>query len=70
MGSMKQFGIYLAIFGAASFVLNMMHLEFRILSWIDSWGRTTGIAIRIGLIVLGAVVFFIGMKRDKAAASE
>ena len=64
---MKQFGITLVLFGIGSFVLNLMHYEFRLLMWIDQWGRGAGIAIRVGLIVLGAALFFFGLKREKEA---
>ncbi len=64
---MKQLGISLALFGIGSFILNFMHYEFRLLMWIDHWGRGAGIAIRVGLIVLGAALFFFGMKREKEA---
>ncbi|MBN8220008.1 MAG: hypothetical protein J0L53_03740 [Spirochaetes bacterium] len=64
---MKQFGITLVLFGIGSFVLNLMHYEFRLLMWIDQWGRGAGIAIRVGLVVLGAALFFFGLKREKEA---
>jgi hypothetical protein len=52
---MKSWGMWLFIFGAGSFVLNMLGMEFVILGWIDNWGATTGIAIRVGLMVAGQV---------------
>ena len=64
---MKQFGITLVLFGIGSFVLNLMHYEVRLLMWIDQWGRGAGIAIRVGLVVLGAALFFFGLKREKEA---
>ncbi|MFK7888336.1 MAG: hypothetical protein AB8G16_15860 [Gammaproteobacteria bacterium] len=60
----------MAIFGAGSFVLNMMGREFSLLSWIDNWGPTVGIGIRAGLIVVGAILFFVGMKQENAAAGS
>lgn len=62
---MKQFGISLGLLGIGSFILNLMHYEFRWLMWIDQWGRGAGIAIRVGLIVVGAALFFFGMKKEK-----
>lgn len=62
--------MWMAIFGAGSFVLNMMGREFSLLSWIDNWGPTVGIGIRAGLIVVGAILFFVGMKQENAAAGS
>lgn len=63
---MKSIGMWMAILGVGSFILNMMGREFSLLSWIDSWGPTVGIGIRVGLIVVGAILFFMGMKQEKA----
>lgn len=63
---MKSIGSLLFIFGAGSFVLNLLGMEFTLLSWIDTWGATTGIAIRVGLIVVGAALWFIGRKQAAA----
>ena len=63
---MKSWGKWFVIFGAGSFVLNLLGMEFVILSWIDSWGPTVGIAIRVGLIVSGAAMWLIGHKKEAA----
>ena len=67
---MRQFGIYVLIFGAGSMLLNLFGYEFRLLSWIDSWGEGVGWGIRIGLIALGAVMFFLGKPAEDADASS
>ncbi|MCI4567932.1 hypothetical protein [Lysobacter sp. CFH 32150] len=61
---MKSFGGLLFIFGVGSFVLNLLGMEFKLLGWIDNWGATTGIAIRVGLIVVGAALWLIGRKQE------
>ena len=63
---MKSWGLWLFIFGAGSFVLNMLGMEFVVLSWIDNWGPTVGIAIRVGLMVVGAAMWFVGRKQEAA----
>ena len=63
---MKSWGMWLFIFGAGSFVLNMLGMEFVILGWIDNWGPTVGTAIRVGLMVVGALMWLVG--RRQAAA--
>lgn len=67
---MKSIGMWVAIFGVGSFILNMMGREFTLLSWIDMWGPTAGTGIRIGMIVVGAVLFFLGMKQEGGQAQE
>jgi hypothetical protein len=54
------------IFGAGSFVLNMLGMEFVVLSWIDNWGPTVGIVIRVALMVVGAAMWLIGRKQEAA----
>ncbi|MFS4466318.1 hypothetical protein [Maribacter sp. 2210JD10-5] len=48
----------MALAGIISSVLSLFDYNLRILMWIDSWGINTGWAIRIGLIVIGGVLFF------------
>jgi len=57
---MSKLGGYLALFGIVSIILSFFNYNLKILMWIDNWGATTGWIIRGGLIVLGAVLFFIG----------
>lgn len=64
---MKSIGAVLVLLGAGSFVLNMLDRQFVVLSWIDNWGSQVGTAIRIGLIVIGAVLWFMGNSRKETA---
>lgn len=63
---MKSWGMWFFIFGAGSFVLNMLGMEFVVLSWIDNWGPTVGIVIRVALMVVGAAMWLIGRKQEAA----
>lgn len=67
---MKSIGGLLAFLGAGSFILNQLGREFTLISWIDNWGETAGIAIRIAMIVIGAGLWFAGNKRESAAAPQ
>ena len=67
---MKTIGMWMAILGGGSFLLNMMGREFVLISWIDNWGPDVGIGIRIAMIVVGAGLFFAGMKQENAAVQE
>ncbi|MEN7342185.1 MAG: hypothetical protein AAAFM81_04550 [Pseudomonadota bacterium] len=67
---MKTIGMWMAILGGGSFLLNMMGREFVLISWIDNWGPDVGIGIRVGMIVVGAILFFVGLKQENAAVQE
>ena len=63
---MKKIGGYMAIIGIALIVLPYLGLTIRFLSWIDELGTTSAWAIKIGLILVGAALFFMG----KSAAED
>jgi hypothetical protein len=66
---MKGIGGLLVLLGAGSFVLNMMDREFTVISWIDNWGPTVGVAIRVVMIIAGAALWFAGNKKEKETAA-
>jgi len=61
---MKELGSALLFFGIGSIVLNMINMEFIILSWIDMWGATIGWAIKGVMIAVGAVLYFVVGKSE------
>ncbi|MEO0424165.1 MAG: hypothetical protein AAF184_17635 [Pseudomonadota bacterium] len=63
---MKNIGGLLVLLGAGSFVLNMLGREFTLIMWIDNWGPTVGLVIRIAMIVVGAGLFLLGGSQDEA----
>ena len=66
-------GTYAAIFGVLSTIMNFFNYNLRLLMWIDLWGETTGWIIRIALIVVGAVLWFMfgrGGEEEAAEAAE
>lgn len=63
---MKSIGGLMLLLGLGSFVLHYMNMEFKLLMWVDNWGPAVGTAIRVGLIVVGGLLWFIGNKREKA----
>jgi hypothetical protein len=65
---MQSIGGFMVLMGAGSFVLHFMNMEFALLSWVDNWGSAAGTGIRIGLIVVGAIVWYLG--REQAAKAE
>jgi hypothetical protein len=56
-------GSLMVLCGIASAILSFFGYNLRLLLWIDSWGLVAGWIIRIALIVVGGVIFFIGKKR-------
>jgi len=64
---MQSIGGLLVLLGAGSFVLHFMNMEFRLLSWVDTWGAGTGNGIRIGMIVVGAIVWYFGRSSQSSA---
>jgi len=62
---MQGIGGFLVLMGAGSFVLHFMEMEFRLLGWVDNWGVGVGNGIRIAMIVVGGILWFLG--RDSAA---
>ena len=64
---MKSIGALLFLFGVASSILYFMEYNLKILSWMNEMPETQQWLIRGGLIVLGAVVWVLGNKKQKAA---
>lgn len=67
---MQGFGGLLFFLGIGSFVLKYMGREFTLLMWVDNWGRTVGNVIRIAMILVGAILWFIAMQANKAGEPE
>jgi hypothetical protein len=57
---MRKFGGYMIFFGLFAIVLNFMDRVPTLLAWIYNWGETAAWAIKIGLIVIGIILFFVG----------
>ncbi|MGB0982359.1 MAG: hypothetical protein ACPGUH_09695 [Winogradskyella sp.] len=67
---MKKIGGYMAFFGIFAIILNFFDRVPSILMWIYNWGETTAWAIKIGLIVVGAVLYFIGNSKEEEESAE
>jgi hypothetical protein len=63
--AMKQIALLLLLFGIGSAALNFVGYEFRLLSWIDTWGETVGWAIRGALFVAGVILYVIDMRMNQ-----
>ncbi len=61
---MKQIGSIMFIFGALAAITGFMNSVPRLLAWIYNWGETTAWIIKIGLIITGAILYFMGNKKE------
>ena len=56
---MRGLGGTLILFGAGSFVLNLIGMEFILLVWIDLWGALIGNIIRVAMVVAGIALLML-----------
>ncbi|TCK67324.1 hypothetical protein DFQ05_1098 [Winogradskyella wandonensis] len=61
---MKKIGIYAILIGLALIILPYFGLTLRLFGMIDELGETPAWAIKIGLVVIGAVLFFVGSSKE------
>lgn len=66
---MKSIGGLMVFLGAGSFAYNALGRELAVLAWIDTWGTTVGMGIKIGFIVIGAALWLIGHNSENKASS-
>ena len=66
---MQGFGALLVFLGAGSFVLKFINMEFILTSWVDNWGTGAGNGIRIAMIVIGGIIWFLGKQQANKQAS-
>jgi hypothetical protein len=64
---MKKIGGYIALFGLLTIVLDLFDREPTLLQWIYNWGDTAAWTIKIGLVVIGGALFFMGGKKQDEA---
>ncbi len=57
---MRSIGGLLFILGAGSIVLYYLHYEFIVLSWMNRLDAPLPWVIRIGMAVIGAILWFVG----------
>ena len=61
---MKRIGSLLIVLGLAAIAFGFMDRVPTLLQWIYQWGEGTAWAIKIGIVVLGGVIYwFSGNKK-------
>ena len=63
---MKKIGSFMAVIGIAAIIFGFIERVPRLLAWIYNWGETAAWAIKIGLVVVGAALYFM----DKSPESS
>ena len=66
---MQSLGRLMVLLGAGSFELHYANMEFILLSWVDNWGPNAGNGIRVGMIVVGAILWFIARQSGAKQAA-
>ena len=61
---MKRIGGVMFFFGVGSIVLYYLNMQFILLAWIDLLGQTGAWAVRIGLAVVGGVLWLVGRRAE------
>jgi hypothetical protein len=56
-------GFLLFLFGFIGLVLMLVSLQLSFLVWIDAWGRTIGLVIRLLMIFGGVVIVYLSRDR-------
>lgn len=68
---MRNFGQLLLVLGVLAIGLDLVDRVPTVLMWIYNWGDAVAWGIKIGLIVVGAALFFLGgAEEDEAPAEE
>ncbi|MDG4714699.1 MULTISPECIES: hypothetical protein [Winogradskyella] len=67
---MRKVGSYMALIGIGLIVLPFVGLTIRFTDWIYEWGEGVAWAIKIGLVVVGAVLFFLGKPEEEEVELE
>lgn len=62
---LKNIGSFAFIIGILAIVLNYMDRVPTILTWIYNWGEDTANFIKSGLVILGAILWGLGMYLEK-----
>ena len=67
---MRSIGSLLFIFGGASIIFGFMDRVPRLMTWIYQWGEGTAWAIKVGMVVLGALLYYVAGKpvKEESAA--
>lgn len=72
---MRTIGGLLVLLGLGSIALKLLsmfdvlHLELKLLMWVETWGELPGWGIRAGFVVVGLLLLMLGGGGSKPAAT-
>lgn len=55
----------MVVLGVLAIVLNFVNMVPRVLMWIYTWGESTAMIIKVGVVIVGAILYVIGAKSEK-----
>ncbi|ARS36715.1 hypothetical protein [Pontibacter actiniarum] len=61
---MKFIGLFLLLAGLVSLVLGFTGANLLILNWLNQFGETESWAIRIGVTLLGGIIYYVRRHDD------
>ncbi len=61
---MQKLGSFLFIVGLLAIILHFINRVPSVLIWIYQWGEGPAWAIKIGLVVLGGILYLAGRKKS------
>ncbi|MBK7882706.1 MAG: hypothetical protein IPJ81_01895 [Chitinophagaceae bacterium] len=64
MKFLEKLGSLMAIFGVLAIIMDFANYVPRILFWIYNWGDTVAWGIKIGLIVVGGILYLISTRSN------
>ena len=67
---MKSIGSTMVFLGVFAIVLNFLGRVPTILIWIYNWGDAAAWGIKIGLIVVGGILWFMAGQQEPEVATE
>ena len=62
---LKNIGSFAVVIGVLALVLNYFDRVPKVLVWIYNWGEGTAMLIKIGLIVVGGILWALGTYLEK-----
>lgn len=61
---MKFIGLFLFLAGAVSLVLGFTGANLVVLNWLSQFGETGSWAIRLGITILGGIIYYVRRHDD------
>lgn len=61
---MKTLFVWITALGLVTVGLHFLGMDLPFLAWIDSWGESVSRGIRAVLVVVGVVVYVVGVNRS------